>query len=141
MLTTPSLADRLRVSVGRLARRLRQQSAEDDLTLSQASVLATLERHGPLAMSEVAAHERISKPSATGIVGRLVDKGLVERAPDPDDARSSIVTITPEGLRLLNRRRRQRTEYLARRIEALDAGDRAVLERAVALLEKIVEDR
>jgi DNA-binding MarR family transcriptional regulator len=141
MLTTPSLADRLRVSVGRLARRLRQQSAEDDLTLSQASVLATLERHGPLAMSEVAAHERISKPSATGIVGRLVDKGLVERAPDPDDARSSIVTITPEGLRLLNRRRRQRTEYLARRIEALDAGDRAVLERAVPLLEKIVEDR
>jgi DNA-binding MarR family transcriptional regulator len=141
MLTTPSLADRLRVSVGRLARRLRQQSAEDDLTLSQASVLATLERHGPLAMSEVAAHERISKPSATGIVGRLVDKGLVERAPDPDDARSSIVTITPEGLRLLNRRRRQRTEYLARRIDALDAGDRAVLERAVALLEKIVEDR
>ncbi|HET8739097.1 MAG TPA: MarR family transcriptional regulator [Acidimicrobiia bacterium] len=141
MLTTPSLADRLRVSVGRLARRLRQQSAEDDLTLSQASVLATLERHGPLAMSEVAAHERISKPSATGIVGRLVDKGLVERAPDPDDARSSIVAITPEGLRLLNRRRRQRTEYLARRIDALDAGDRAVLERAVALLEKIVEDR
>jgi DNA-binding MarR family transcriptional regulator len=141
MLTTPSLADRLRVSVGRLARRLRQQSAEDDLTLSQASVLATLERHGPLAMSEVAAHERISKPSATGIVGRLVDKGLVERAPDPDDARSSIVTITPEGLRLLNRRRRQRTEYLARRIDALDAGDRAVLERAVPLLEKIVEDR
>jgi DNA-binding MarR family transcriptional regulator len=141
MLTTPSLADRLRVSVGRLARRLRQQSAEDDLTLSQASVLATLERHGPLAMSEVAAHERISKPSATGIVGRLVDKGLVERAPDPDDARSSIVTITPEGLRMLNRRRRQRTEYLARRIEALDAGDRAVLERAVPLLEKIVEDR
>jgi DNA-binding MarR family transcriptional regulator len=141
MLTTPSLADRLRVSVGRLARRLRQQSAEDDLTLSQASVLATLERHGRLAMSEVAAHERISKPSATGIVGRLVDKGLVERAPDPDDARSSIVTITPEGLRLLNRRRRQRTEYLARRIDALDAGDRAVLERAVPLLEKIVEDR
>jgi DNA-binding MarR family transcriptional regulator len=141
MLTTPSLADRLRVSVGRLARRLRQQSAEDDLTLSQASVLATLERHGPLAMSEVAAHERISKPSATGIVGRLVDKGLVERAPDPDDARSSIVTITPEGLRLLNRRRRQRTEYLARRIDALDAGDRAVLERAVPLLEKIVEAR
>ena len=141
MLTTPSLADRLRVSVGRLARRLRQQSAEDDLTLSQASVLATLERHGPLAMSEVAAHERISKPSATGIVGRLVDKGLVERAPDPDDARSSIVAITPEGLRLLNRRRRQRTEYLARRIDALDAGDRAVLERAVPLLEKIVEDR
>lgn len=140
MLTTVDLADRLRVSVGRLARRLRQQSL-GGLTPSQSSILATLDRHGPMGMSDVAQQEAISKPSATGIVGRLIDKGLVSRDADPDDGRSTIVTITPEGRALLASRRRERTAHLARYVEALTPDDRAVLERAVELFEKMVDER
>ncbi len=140
MLTTSSLADRLRVSIGRLARRLRQQSL-GGLTPSQASVLSTLDRHGPLSMSKLADHEGISKPSATGIVGRLLVKGLVEKREDPTDGRSSIATITTAGERLLVRRRRERTAYLARRIDALEEEDRVLLERAVGLLESMIEER
>lgn len=140
MLTTSSLADRLRVTVGRLARRLRQQSL-GGLTPSQASVTSTLDRHGPMTMSHLADHEGISKPSVTGIVGRLVDKGLVEKRDDPSDGRSSIVAVTSAGSRLLERRRRARTAYLAREIDALDAEERQVLERAVELMERMIEDR
>lgn len=139
MLTTASLADRLRVSVGRLARRLRQQSL-GGLTPSQTSVISTLGRHGPLTMSEIATHESISKPSATGIVGRLVEQGLVDRTPDPSDGRSSIVAISQAGVRVLEERRQERTAYLTRWIDGLDEADRAVLDRAVELLEGMVEE-
>jgi DNA-binding MarR family transcriptional regulator len=139
MLTTATVAERLRVSVGRLARRLRQQSL-GGLTPSQTSVLSTLDRHGEMSMSRLADHESISKPSATGIVARLVDKGLVERRKDPTDRRSAIVAITSSGRRSLQERRRERTAYLARRIDALDDADREILDKAVTLLEKMIED-
>jgi len=140
MLTTASLADRLRVAVGRLARRLRQQSL-GGLTPSQGSVLATLDRTGPMTMGQLAEEEGISKPSVTGIVGRLVEKGMLEKTQDPDDGRSSIVTITPAGSQLLEQRRRERTAYLASRVASLDAHDRDVLERALEILEAMVEER
>lgn len=140
MLTTASLAERLRVSVGRLARRLRQQSL-GGLTPSQASILSTLDRHGPMTMSRLADHEGIAKPSATGIVGRLIDKGLVEKRTDPADRRSAIAAISVSGSQLLEQRRRERTAYLTRRIDDLSEEDRAALERAVELLERLNEDR
>lgn len=140
MLSTSSLADRLRVSIGRLARRLRQQSL-GGLTPSQASVISTLDRHGPTTMSQLAEYESIAKPSATGIVSRLVDKGLVEKRQDPSDGRCSIVVVTPTGSQLLQQRRRERTAYLASRIELLDRRDQDVLERAVELLEEMIEER
>lgn len=91
-------------------------------------------------MSRLADHERISKPSATGIVGRLVERGLVERSKDPSDRRSAIVAITAEGRHTLEDRRRERTAYLTRRIEALDVEDREILDKAAALLEQMVEE-
>jgi len=127
------------VSIGRLARRLRQQSL-GGLTPSQTSVLATLDKHGQMSMSRLADHEGISKPSVTGIVGRLVDKGLVERQRDPEDGRSAIVVISEAGRQVLEERRRERTAYLARRIAALDDEDREILERAAHLLEGMVEE-
>ncbi len=140
MLTKSSLADRLRVSVGRLARRLRQQSL-GGLTPSQSSVLATLDRHGPMSMSRLAEQEGIAKPSATGIVGRLVDKGLLDRAIDPSDRRSSVVAINRAGSDLLDQRRQERTAFLARRVEGLTVEERETLERAVEILERMAEER
>jgi DNA-binding MarR family transcriptional regulator len=91
-------------------------------------------------MGRLAEQESISKPSATGIVGRLVDKNLVERRKDPSDRRSAIVAITSTGRQMLQERRRERTAYLARRIDALDDEDREILDKAVTLLEKMIED-
>ena len=138
MLTTASTADRLRVCVGRLARKLRQQSL-GGLTPSQASVLSTLDRHGTMPMSHLARHEGISKPSATGIVGRLVEKGYVSRRSDRDDKRSFMVEITADGRELIEQRRRERTAFIARHIDHLDEADRQLLEQAIVLLENMVD--
>lgn len=121
-----------------MARRLRQE-AGTDLSPSQVSALATIERHGPLAPSELAERERIKRPTATRILARLVEAGLAERVPDPADGRSAIVSTSSEGRALVRRLRQRKTAYLARRMRDLSPEDRDVLARAAAVLEAMLE--
>src|ERR671924_1049805 len=98
------LAARLRLVITRTARRLRQE-AGTELSPSQTAALATIERHGPLTPSELAELERVQRPSATRIIARLAEAGLVERAADPSDGRVSLVSITRAGVAELKRLR------------------------------------
>ncbi len=132
-------AARLRLAIVRTARRLRQE-AGGELTPSTAAALATIERHGPLAPSELAELERVKRPTITRVVARLEEDGLVERTGDPADGRASLVSITREGSALLRRIRTRKNAYLARRLSKLDPGDLGALERAADLLEGLLED-
>ena len=132
------LASRLRLAITRMARRLRQQ-AGTDLGPSQLAALATIQRHGPLAPSELADREHIRRPTATRVLTRLVAAGLVERIPDPSDGRSAIVTATPRGRAMLRRLRQRKTAYLARRMRALPREDVEALARAAEVLERVLE--
>ena len=133
------LAARLRLAIARTARRLRQE-AGTDLGPSQLASLATIERHGPLAPSELAQRERIKRPTATRILGHLERAGLVERARDPEDGRASILSISGEGRALLRRLRARKTAYLAQHLRDLPPEDVAALERAADVLERMLED-
>jgi len=132
------LAARLRLVITRTARRLRQQ-AGTELGPSQTAALATVERHGPLTPSDLASIERVQRPTATRIVARLEDAGLVERVADPTDGRSFTVSITAEGRDLMNKLRTRKNAYLARRIRRLDDEDLATLDRAADILEDLLE--
>src|SRR3954466_3267625 len=138
-MVTTSVAAHLRVVVARTARRLRQE-AGSDLSPSQTSALAAVERHGPLTPSELAAFERIQRPTATRVLARLEEAGWVDRAADPANRRSSLVSITPEGRDLLERLRTRKDAFLARRLAALDAEELAVLERAADILERVLAE-
>jgi DNA-binding MarR family transcriptional regulator len=138
--TSPTdLAARLRLAIARTARRLRQEAGEE-LSPSQTAALATIDRHGPLTPSELAARERIQRPTVTRIIVRLEERGLVQRTRDPQDGRSSLVALAPDGRDLLARGRTRKDAYLARRLRELDAADRATLERAAAILERLLEE-
>jgi DNA-binding MarR family transcriptional regulator len=132
------LATRLRLALARSARRLRQESGTG-LSPSLTAALATVERHGPLTPSELAARERVQRPTVTRIVFRLEEAGLVARAADPGDGRSSLVSVTPAGRELLAAARTRKDAFLSERLEALGPEDRATLERAAALLEGMLE--
>jgi DNA-binding MarR family transcriptional regulator len=136
--TQADLAVRLRLVIARTARRLRQQAGEE-LSPSQAAALATIDRHGPLTPSELATRERIQRPTATRVIARLEEAGLVDRTSDPDDRRSCLVGVAPEGRRLLARVRTRKDAYLSRRLRDLDADERATLDRAAAILERVLE--
>jgi DNA-binding MarR family transcriptional regulator len=135
--TDTALASALRLSVMRLARRMRAQRAETSLTLSQLAALATLERHGALTPGELAAHEKVQPPSMTRLLAVLEDKGLVTRAPHATDGRQVVMTISPEGQALLREDRRRRDAWLAQRMHGLDSEEIEVLRQAAGILDKL----
>jgi DNA-binding MarR family transcriptional regulator len=133
------LAGRLRLAVIRTARRLRQESGTD-LSPSLTAALATIDRHGPLSPSGLAELEHVRRPTATRMVARLEEEGLVLRKADPADGRVSVVTLSAAGRTLLKRIRGRKTAYLARRLRELSDAELADLERAAAILERLLED-
>ena len=137
--TDASLAAGLRMVVMRLARRLRQQ-ADGDVTPSQLSALSTVERLGPVTLGELAAAEQVQPPSMTKIVGGLEQHGFVIREADERDRRVARVRISDEGRRFVARSRTRRNAYLAERLRGFDAEERALIERALPLLERLVDE-
>ena len=130
---------RLRLVVMRLARRLRQQ-AEGDVTASMLSALSSIARLGPLTLGELATVEQVQPPSMTKIVAKLEERGYVVREPDARDRRVTRVRVSDEGAAYVARSRTLRNVYLAERLERLDAEERALVERALPLLERLVVD-
>lgn len=134
------VAAALRLNLGLLVRRLRQVQAEGELTLSESSALARLDRSGPATASALARLEQISPQSMGATLGALETRGLVERRPDPADGRRVVVSVTEAGLQLLSSRRNARTERLA---QALSTGfTRSEVEQLMAvapLLERLAQ--
>ena len=138
LITEAELASRLRLAVTRLSRRLRTQ-LPGELSPSQLSTLSTVERMGPITLGELSAAERVKPPTMTKIVAALEDLGFVSRTVDPSDRRVARVEATDEGRRFVDGTRRSKDAYLARRLRDLDPADRASLERAAEILERLLE--
>jgi DNA-binding MarR family transcriptional regulator len=131
------LAGALRDAVGRLGRRMRAERAATDLSLGQLAALRTLERHGPMTASELAAHEKVQPPSMTRIITVLETHDYLSRTPDPLDRRQVVVAASAAGRALLTEERRRKDAWLSQRLRALDPADIAVLAAAVPVLEKL----
>jgi len=142
MTSDPELATRLRLAVTRMARRLRQESGVvgPEISPTLTAALATIDRCGPLTPSALAEAERIQRPTATRIVGRLEARGLVARSADPDDGRVSFVAVTSEGRALLKRIRSRKSEFLAKRLRQLTPAEQATLAEAAELLERLLAE-
>ena len=138
-ISTTDLAHRLRPVIARLARRMRQE-AGGDLTPTQTAALATISIHGPLTPSELAAREKIQRPTATRVLTRLEEGGLIARTADPADRRSSLVSTTPAGTELLASVRDRKDAYLAQRLDRLSLSDLAALDHAAGILERLLEE-
>jgi DNA-binding MarR family transcriptional regulator len=130
---------RLRIALARIARTLDRQTRGASLTRTQASVLATVAKHGPLGISELADIEGVNPTMLSRIVGKLEVTGLLHRSPDPDDKRAARVETTKDGDELHHRLRAERTRLLAERLAALPPDDAARLLSALPALELLGE--
>ncbi|MCQ4079942.1 MarR family transcriptional regulator [Streptomyces sp. RB6PN25] len=134
---TVRLGGDLRVAVGRIARRLRQAHRTGDLTFSEASVLARLDREGPTTPGVLAELERVRPQAMTSTVGALERRGLIARSADVEDGRRVVVSVTEQGRRVLTDMRQASTMRLARGLEQFTPAERARLEQAVPLLDRL----
>ena len=129
------LSSALRVSVMRLARRIRLERSSEDLSLNQLSVLGTLLRSGELTLGELAAIERVKPPSITRTVNCLVEARLVTRRPHATDGRQVIVELTDQAREVLDEDRRRRDLWLAQRLDELGPEDHELLRQVAPLLD------
>ena len=133
-------AARLRTAVGRLSRRIRPTRVGAELTLTEATVLATTARNGPVGLSWLAREEGMNPTMLSRVVWRLEDAGLLARRPDPRDRRAALVDATPAGRKLHEKIRAERADALSQLIEHLGVAEREALDAALPVLEQLARD-
>ena len=135
------LATALRISVSRLARRLRAErlakGLEPGLSDTQLAALAALERHTAMSPGELAEHEKVQPPSMTRVITALEERGLVTRQAHATDRRQVVLTVTDHGRFVVQQSRQLREAWLAQRLRELTPLERQTLRAAAPILEKL----
>jgi DNA-binding MarR family transcriptional regulator len=132
-----TLASRLRLAVVRLNRRLRAQSNDSKITLSQLSALSCLHKAGAMTPGELAAKEGVQPPSMTRVIAALEDAGLVARRAHPTDGRQAIVDLTEAGRARVDEEVSIRERWLDHQLADLGEDERAVLSQAAEIIDRL----
>jgi DNA-binding MarR family transcriptional regulator len=136
-----ALATELHALSGKLKRRLREQASAGDLTPSQTSVLAHLDRHGPATVTSLARMDGVRPQSMGATVAGLEAAGLIKGSPDSKDGRQTILSLTPACRELIRSGRAARHDWLLRAIQTkLASQEQAQLAAALSLLNRLVDN-
>lgn len=130
-------ASQLRIATFRLARRMRTQRAVDSMSDGQFAVLAALKVHGPHTLGDLAERERVSAPSMNRTVNCLQDSGYIVRGADEHDGRKVVISLTPEGLAVVEETARRRDAWVEASLAELTPAERATLEAAAEIMERM----
>lgn len=134
------LSHDFRLANARLTRRLRQQRANDELTAGQFSALCTLYSDGPLTLSQLSEHERVTPPSMNRTVNALVEAQLVQREGAADDGRKVMLTSSETGGALVRETRERRDAWIAQRVMKLSPQQQQVLAEATLIMKELAEN-
>jgi DNA-binding MarR family transcriptional regulator len=109
-----------------------------ELPIAQLAVLHRLRNDGPTTASALASAEHVTHQAITQTLTALKHAGLVRSAPDPNDGRKSLITVTSAGNRLFESASASRNAWLERAIQsAVSPRERAELEKAIELLDRL----
>jgi DNA-binding MarR family transcriptional regulator len=136
-----SAVDHLAIAEGleRLISLIRVLNPSSGLSLTTASTLRRLSRHGPQRLSELALSEGVTQPAMTQLVSRLERQGLAERRGDPRDRRVVMVHLTSIGEQVLRDRQAHRAGQLSQLLAALPPADEHAIAAALPALNRLIE--
>ncbi len=134
------LADRLHSAAIHLLRRLRREDRASGVGPARLSALSVLVFASPVKLGDLARAEQVSLPTASRIVDGLEGLRLARRRLDARDRRVTWIEATPRGRRLLERARGRRLAALRALLADLEGAERAALERAAGILERLLRE-
>ncbi|MFB8442381.1 MarR family winged helix-turn-helix transcriptional regulator [Streptomyces niveus] len=134
--------DRLRQRASRLLSQVATRSdrlineglAQADARKWHYAVLASLQDFGPASQAALSKRTGIYRSDMVGVLNELAQRQLVERAPDPDDQRRNVITISPAGRRRLRRLDKVLDALHDELLAPLDAAERDQLVRLLTRL-------
>ena len=125
---TDDLDDELRIAIMRLARRMRLERADEDVTDGQLSVLFVLTKHGAQTLGALSEHERVTPPSMNRTVNAL-----------ENDGRKVLITLTDRARALVAETQRRRVAWFSRQLASLSAAERGALDAAAPILRTLAD--
>ena len=129
----------IRLTIQRLARRLRSMQADESVTEGQRSVLFTLFNQGAQTLGSLSEHERVTPPSMNRTINALVTAGLVTRVGATDDGRKVTIDLSDAGRAFIHGTKQKRDAWFTRQLEGLTDEERSTIERAANLLRGIAD--
>ena len=129
----------LRLTIQRLARRIRSMQADEAITEGQRSALFALSNVGAQTLGSLSEHERVTPPSMNRTVNALVEAGLVTRVVSPDDGRKVVLDLSDAGRSFVAETRRRRDAWFTKRLAALTPAQRAIIAEAAPILRELAD--
>jgi len=140
MTRDPCCGDLLR-EVARLYVRAQRAAADCcGTTATQCQMLVELDRAGAIPMNDLGARLALEKSWVSRAVDTLVKEGLVGKTPNPQDARSWILALTPAGRRRCRALNAQLDGHAERLMEGFGPADQDTIRRGLALILRALRD-
>ena len=129
----------IRLTIQRLARRIRSMQSDENVTEGQRSVLFSLANNGVQTLSSLSEHERVTPPSMNRTINALVTAGLVTRVGAEDDGRKVSIDLSPAGRTFISETRRKRDAWFTQQLAALTPAQRSIVEQSATILRGIAD--
>src|SRR5580658_1574464 len=126
-------------AIGLLVRRVRAAAASQELSLTEAAVMARLAKDGPATTADLARAEGMKPQSMGTTVAALEEMGMVERKPHPTDGRQVHIALTAKGAAVRKSAKDAKRTWLAQAVAQLDEQERVTLFKAAEIIRRLAE--
>jgi DNA-binding MarR family transcriptional regulator len=124
-------------AVGLLVRRVRAAAMTQELSMTESTVLARLDREGPATIAELARAEAMRPQSMGAAVASLEEMGLLGRTPHPTDGRQMHIALTPAGAELRKVSKAAKRTWLVQAVAELSAAEQQTLFHAGEIMRRL----
>lgn len=129
----------IRLTIQRLARRIRSMQSDESVTEGQRSVLFALSNNGPQTLGSLSEHERVTPPSMNRTVNALVAAGLVTRVSAQDDGRKVSLDLSDAGRTYISDTKRKRDAWFTQQLAGLTPEQRSIIDQSALILREIAD--
>lgn len=125
-------------TIGQLIRRIRATVAEHELSISESSVLAKLDREGPTTTAELARAENMKPQSMRTTLSLLEERGFISRKAHPTDGRQVLIELTDQGREIRQKMSKSKQLWLTQALEQLDDADQQALKAGIDIMKRLI---